>query len=83
MAERRYIAPREFIQIWQQASSTAEVARKVGLKKAACRTRACRYRKEGVPLKQFPQVVIEPPDWTGLAEYAASLLPKEGRTQDG
>jgi hypothetical protein len=46
--------------------------------------RAFRYRKLGVPLKEFPPVEVELPDWDVLAEYAASLLPEvpEGNDAD-
>jgi hypothetical protein len=67
--------PHDFVKAWQESSSVAEVAAKVRSNKNACRTRAFRYREMGVPLKLFPPVMIEPPDWNELAEYAASLLP--------
>lgn len=68
------VPPREFIRIWQSAESVAEVAMKVRRSKNACRVRAFRYRDLGVPLKEFPPVIIEPPDWDELAEYAKSLI---------
>ena len=67
--------PREFIEAWQSSSSVAEVASKLRSKKNACRVRAFRYRKMGVPLKEFLSAWIELPDWEGLAEYAAGLAP--------
>jgi hypothetical protein len=76
------IPPREFITVWQGASSLAEVAQKVRRSKNACRVRAYRYRQFGVPLKEFPPVVVEPPDWGELAEYAASLLPANDPAED-
>jgi hypothetical protein len=71
------VTPREFIRVWQTSASVAEVAAKVRRKKNACRVRAFRYRKLGVPLKEFPPVEVELPDWDELAEYAASLLPED------
>jgi hypothetical protein len=76
------VSPREFIRVWQTSASVAEVASKVRRKKNACRVRAYRYRQLGVPLKEFPPVEVELPDWDELAEYAASLLPEEDG-QDG
>jgi len=68
-------SPRRFIEIWQSASSLAEVASKVQRNKNSCRVRAFRYRKQGIPLKQFLPEEIEFPDWEKLAEYAAGLAP--------
>jgi hypothetical protein len=67
--------PEEFIAAWQSSNSVAEVARKIGSRKQAVRTRAYRYRQLGISLKEFPPVEL--PDWDELAEYAASLLPKD------
>jgi hypothetical protein len=72
------VSPREFIRVWQDAGSLAEVAQRVRSKKNACRVRAYRYRRLGIPLKEFPPVVqVELTDWDELAEYAASLLPDD------
>lgn len=68
------VSARDFIGIWQTSSSIAEVARKCGAGKNACRVRCYRYRQMGIPLKEFPVVVVEPTDWHELADYAASLL---------
>jgi len=75
--ERPAVSQKDFIKAWQESSSVREVATKVGRKKNACLVRAFRYRKRGVPLKIFPYVPLEPPDWSELAEYARSLLPQE------
>jgi hypothetical protein len=65
---------REFVRIWQTASSVAEVAKRVGRSKNACRVRAFRYREYyDVPLKFYPAVVVEEIDWGELAEYAESF----------
>jgi len=68
------VAPREFIRIWQLSSSLAEVAAQVRAKKNACRVRAFRYRRLGVPLKEFAAVEIPLTDWGELAMYAEGLL---------
>jgi hypothetical protein len=67
------VTPRQFIEAWQGSSSVAEVARKVRAKKNAVRVRGFRYRKMGIPLKEFPVVEIEPTDWDELARYAEEL----------
>jgi hypothetical protein len=71
------VSPREFIKAWQESSSVAEVAQRIRSKKNACRVRAFRYRQEGVPLKVFPEVIIEPTDWDELSRFAAGLLPDD------
>jgi hypothetical protein len=73
------VGPREFITAWQGSNSVAEVAQKVRAKKNAVRVRAMRYRRHGIPLKQFPPVEVELPDWDVLARYAAELI---GETTD-
>ena len=45
----------EFVVIWQRAASLAGVAEATGASKKACSIRAVKYRKLGVPLKQFPR----------------------------
>ena len=70
--EPERVTPREFISAWQTSNSGAEVARKIGSRRSAVRLRASRYRRLGVPLKQFPPVEL--PDWDELAEFAESLV---------
>ena len=65
---------REFVKAWQESSSIGEVAAKVRAKKNACRVRAYRYRKMGVPLKEFPPPDVEEMDWDDLAKYATEVL---------
>jgi hypothetical protein len=82
------VSPREFIRVWQQSNSVAEVAQKVRRNKSACRVRAHRYRRRGVPLKEFPAPVYMTTEefWDDLIQYAASLLPAEdqpGSATDG
>jgi hypothetical protein len=76
------VSARKFVEVWQGSQSVAEVAAKVHRKKNAVRQRAFRYRRLGIPLKEFPPVEIELPDWDELAEYAASLLPADGQEVD-
>jgi hypothetical protein len=74
---------RTFIRVWQEATSLAEVAKKMRANKDACRIRGYRYRKLGVPLKEFPPVIIEMHNWKELAKYAASLSPKAPKPEQG
>jgi len=78
--EPERVTPREFIEAWQSSSSIAEVSKKTGIRKKAVRVRSYRYRKLGIPLKDFP--AVEWPDWDELAGYAKSLLP-EGAVATG
>ncbi len=71
---------KEFIHAWQTSTTVREVARKTGLTKDAIRTRACRYRQLGVPLKPYDPV--PPPNWNDLAEYATELLAGQPDTED-
>ena len=68
------LTARDFIRVWQTSNSVAEVAQRVCRRKGAVRMRAFRYRRFGVPLKEFPATVIETPDWDELAQYAESLM---------
>jgi transposase-like protein len=76
-AAHRKVSAREFVKAWQESSSVAEVARKVGSNSNACRVRAFRYRQNGVELKHFPFVEIPLIDWEELAEYADELVASE------
>jgi hypothetical protein len=73
-----HATPEQFVTVWQQSSSLAEVAQKVRAKKNACRVRAFRYRQMGIPLKVFPPPPEpDPLRWDKLVDYAASLLPED------
>jgi hypothetical protein len=72
------VTPHQFVKIWQEASSLGDVAAKIRRNKNACRVRAFRYRKEGVPLKEFPVEEIAVTDWDELARYAAEVLEGPG-----
>ncbi len=71
------VPPKEFVRVWQTSKTVAEVAQRLRAKKGTCRVRAFRYRKMGVPLKVYPPVEVELPDWDELADYAAELLPPD------
>jgi hypothetical protein len=73
----RIVSAREFVKVWQESSSLAEVATRVGRNKNACRVRAFRYRQNGVGLKHFPFVEIPLIDWVELSGYAAELSEAE------
>tara|TARA_R110000824_G_scaffold10774_10_gene47237 strand:+ start:1915 stop:2184 length:270 start_codon:yes stop_codon:yes gene_type:complete len=49
--DKKRVSPEDFIKIWQTSLTTAEVMEKTDLKVHAARTRACMYRKKGIPLK--------------------------------
>lgn len=69
------ISPRQFVSVWQTSSSVTEVATKLGMNKSQARLRAFRYKKRGVPLRDFPPVEVPVVDWRELAEFAATLVP--------
>jgi hypothetical protein len=62
----------EFVRIWQAATSTADVATELGMTVNAAASKASRYRKAGVPLKDL-RVGNNAPDYKALAELARSL----------
>jgi hypothetical protein len=67
--QRAKVTAEEFIKIWQQAKSVAEVAEKTGLKIAAARRRASVYRTiYDVMLKKFKSG--QRYDWTALQRAA-------------
>jgi hypothetical protein len=68
---RKKATAREFVKAWQESETVAEVARKVGSKRNACRVRAFRYRKMGVALKVHEYVESSNIDWDDLRKYAA------------
>lgn len=68
----------EFIKAWQSSNSVAEVAKKIRCRTQAARLRGMRYRRMGIPLKDFPPM----PGWDELAEYAKSLLAKSQPSSD-
>jgi len=75
--------PKEFITAWQTSTTVAEVAAKLRMRKGPIRVRAHRYRKRGIPLKQYVPLELPVVDWAGLAEYAVSLVAHDSRTGGG
>ena len=73
MKKKRRTSPEEFILIWQSAKDVNEVAKKCGATAAVVSTKACNYRKKGVPLKRFNPPGRPAFDWEALAEFAESL----------
>ena len=49
------ISPEEFIKAWQTSDSAIRAAEKTGMTYSGCTSRACWYRKRGIPLKTFRQ----------------------------
>ena len=47
------VSAEEFVKIWQQAESAAEVAEKCGINRGSAMCRASRMRKAGVSLKMM------------------------------
>jgi hypothetical protein len=68
------VTQRQFIEAWQTSSTVADVARKLRMKRGQVRVRACRYRKHGVPLKEYVPAELPWVDWSEMAQYAAELL---------
>ena len=75
--------PMEFVQAWQTSSAVAEVASRLRMKKDQVRVRASRYRKKGVPLKQYAPAEVSVRDWDELAAFAASLVPEDESAAGG
>jgi hypothetical protein len=44
---------RQFIEIWEKATSVAEVAEKTKLRKSTVQAKATQLRKLGIPLKKY------------------------------
>lgn len=58
MKTRTRLDNKEFIEAWGMAESLAEFEEKTGIKKAVAAVRACRLRKEGVPLKSYRESAL-------------------------
>ena len=66
--------PHQFVEAWQTSSTVAQVASKLGMKRAQVRVRACRYRQHGVPLKPYEPAPLPEVDWEEVAQYAEDLV---------
>lgn len=62
--------PETFVRVWQTAASIADVAAELGMREDAARSRACDYRRRGIPLKKFSRAR---PDVPALAKLAIDL----------
>ena len=70
-----FVSAEAFVRAWQSSSSVAEVACKLQMKKSQVRLRACRYRKHGVRLKEYPPALMPASvDWEELRQVAAALM---------
>lgn len=63
------LSPEEFVRIWQSSESVAEIVERTGVKADCLYSRACHYRKHGVPLKKFRRG-MKRPDYVALAKIA-------------
>jgi hypothetical protein len=64
---------RQFIKVFQAATSISEVVEKMGWKLEKVRTQATRLRKRGVALKKFPRGSgLSDADFAALAKLADS-----------
>lgn len=64
-----------FVRAWQESTTIAEVVRKTGLKIASVRSKATKYRKAGVPLKEIAPETSRL-DYARLTEIAQGLKPQ-------
>ena len=69
--EKKFISPEDFVTTWQTSTSSTEVARKLGLSLQSVINRAQNYRKKGVPLKRYGQVIKC--NYDALADLAKKL----------
>jgi hypothetical protein len=71
------VSNEEFVVIWQQSRSLAEVVKKTGHTVGAASSRASRLRQSGVRLKYFKGPRAQPLDYEGLNDLAAEALEGE------
>lgn len=70
------VSREDFIRAWQSSTSTAQVVEKTGLSVSQVRSRGAGFRRMGVPLKRYPNLLhSNPTDWSRLAALARELLP--------
>lgn len=67
-----------FVKAWQKADSVEQVMKDLGITESSAHSRSSRYRRAGIPLKNFPRGGGARLDVKGLASLAKSLAPKEG-----
>lgn len=68
---RENYTPEEFVRAYQSSSSHAEVAKKLGMTTSGVASRACFYRRKGVPLRSYSRA--RKIDWEQLKELCESL----------
>lgn len=77
-----------FCKVWQASSSVGEVARLLGMEKAAAMSRASVYRKSGIKLKKFdkgrPRKTVEMrrQEVTALNRVVAETTQRPGDDRD-
>lgn len=76
MAQHKSVTPEEFVRAWQASGSLAEVAEKTGLRPESVKARGYRFRKKGVPLREFAAAGRPATDWEALRQLAVKLAPK-------
>lgn len=71
---KKALSAAEFVVVWQQSKSVAEVAKRAGLTPRSASIRASTYRKRGVLLKKFVPTLIgrRPLDVAALNALALS-----------
>jgi hypothetical protein len=62
------VSPEDFIRAWQSSSTTAEVARRLDMRRGTVIERARFYRERGVKLQPLGRV-----DWRSMADLASSV----------
>ncbi len=74
-------APEVFVKAWQKAESVEAVMKELGITETSAHSRSSRYRRAGVPLKNFPRGGGARLDIKGLAALAKGLAPKEAASK--
>ena len=68
---KKMVTPEDFVTAWQTSTSAQEVARKLGLSHQSVLNRAQNYRKKGVPLKKYGEIMRC--NYDALADLAKKL----------
>lgn len=66
----------EFVSLWQQSPSLAEMAKKTGWGNRSLTSYASLLRRKGVPLKRFHRCQGDSLNYAELAKLAKRLAPK-------
>ena len=62
--------PLGFVEVWQTSETLQEAADKLGMTTKTASLKASRFRKKGVPLKNFRTASV---DWAAVTKYAESF----------